>query len=132
MARTHAPGKHPNSQANLKPVGPGEVRNPHGHNQHTYRIRFEEQIQKLLDEEADGTGKKKRELLASVLYEKAAKGEAWAMRLVIERLWPAKQEVEHSGTIATEQKPDLSSLSDEELDVLHKLALRRQDEAAQA
>ena len=27
------PGKHPNSQANLKPIQPGEVRNPTGKNQ---------------------------------------------------------------------------------------------------
>ncbi len=42
---------HHNSLANLRPVKPGEVRNPAGKNQYTYRRDFQAAIQRL----ADGT-----------------------------------------------------------------------------
>ncbi len=42
---------HHNSLANLRPVKPGEVRNPAGQNQYTYRRDFQAAIQRL----ADGT-----------------------------------------------------------------------------
>ena len=88
-------GEHPNSRANMAPmVKPGEVLNPEGKNQHTYRIAFENQVEQILAEVVPGTGKDKRELLARVLFDRAAKGEPWAMALLVKRLWPERAELQ--------------------------------------
>jgi hypothetical protein len=46
--------KHPNSLANLRPIQRGEVRNPSGRNQFTYRREFEAAIQRLAEGKYEG------------------------------------------------------------------------------
>ena len=44
---------HPNSLASLRPIKAGEVRNPNGKNQYTYRRDFEATIQRLAEGKYD-------------------------------------------------------------------------------
>ena len=53
MHERYRRGRHPNSRRNLRPAQPGDVLNPKGTNQHTYRIAFETRIQDILDQEKD-------------------------------------------------------------------------------
>ncbi len=117
-------GQHPSSRRNLRSTQPGDVRNPKGNNQHTYRIAFETQIQGILDQEKEGAdGKTRRECLAEKLVTLAEDGVPWAMQLVMKRLWPERSEVELIQP-AEEQPLNLSKLSQEELDALEEMAER--------
>ncbi len=117
-------GQHPNSRRNLRPAQPGDVLNPKGNNQHTYRTAFETQVQQILDEpHEEFPGKTKREVLARVLIDNALAGKPWAMQLVMKRLWSERSEVELVQP-PQEQPLNLSKLTQEELDQLEEMAER--------
>ncbi len=78
---------------NLKPIAPGEVRNPTGRNQYSYRNDAE----KLLDELAKEVRNDKARLsqVLDRLFVDAERGQSYAMRLLIERVLPVTQISEH-------------------------------------
>jgi hypothetical protein len=77
---------HPNSLANLKPPQPGEVRNPTGRNQYTYRTEAE----KNLDEWCKDHGRE----MVRVIADAARAGKPWAAKLILDRVLPAVQKHE--------------------------------------
>lgn len=106
---------------NLVPPKPGEVRNPEGHNQYTYRRDFERAIDTLLKgepserETADlklpdhiryvvEAGEVSRgEVIAMITVAGAMMGEEKRLAEVLARLWPkiSKHEIEDTaGTLA--------------------------------
>lgn len=78
---------------NLRPpIQPGEVRNPEGRNQYSYRRDAERQFSELLAKEA-----RKRPLSEQVInrvIQDAIAGKPHAQRLVLERILPATSKVE--------------------------------------
>ena len=99
---------------NLTPIRKGEVKNPLGRNQYSYRRDFETAIQGLLTgettpEELERVGVPKDvrdlipegatrgEVLAIVTVHLAMKGEARHLADTLDRLWPKKVGVEASG-----------------------------------
>jgi hypothetical protein len=75
--------------ANLKPSKKGDPpRNPMGINGHTQRLAFTREIEECITPQ-------RRERLRERLFELAeAVGEAWAMKIVTDRFWPATAHVE--------------------------------------
>ena len=67
--------------ANLIPAAPGEVRNPKGINQYTYRDDAKREFAKLAKENADA--------FLDKVFELAKSGESWAAKLVWEEILPA-------------------------------------------
>lgn len=87
--------------AGLKPVKPGEVRNPTGKNQWTYRADFERSVARLMD--AHG------ESIAERLVHGALRGKDLRLMLaLLERVFPRVERHEHSGDIAV--SADLAAL----------------------
>jgi hypothetical protein len=84
---------------NLIPAKPGEVRNPTGRNQYTYRAEAE----KHLDEWCKLYGQE----LVDTIANAAKAGKPWAAKLILDRVLPAVQhhDVKSSG-------PDLAGLGD--------------------
>jgi hypothetical protein len=122
MAAKCQRGRHPNSRRNLRSTQPGDVLNPKGNNQHTYRVAWENQIQQILDEHHDEfPGNTKREVLARVLIDCAMRGKPLATQLVMKRLWPERSPIEVTGSLESDRKADLSKLADEELETLEEL-----------
>ena len=68
---------------NLIPAKPGEVRNPRGINQYTYRAKAEASLAKWCAQHGDAVIER--------LVEDAKRGKSYAMRLVLERVLPAVQ-----------------------------------------
>jgi len=81
---------------NLIPPKPGEVRNPKGHNQYTYRRTFEGQIEALLKSK-NQCGESNSELIANKAIELAKNGDKIAFGEVLKRLWPATEKHEVTG-----------------------------------
>jgi hypothetical protein len=81
----------PNPENLRPPIKPGEVRNPKGNNQYTYRRNFE----KWFDEECAKRGRKG----IARLFDQFEEGESRAQQLVMERAHPAvsKHEIEATG-----------------------------------
>lgn len=83
-------------------IKPGEVRNPEGRNQYTYRREFEAAVDEMLREASDEKPERSR---AAVLADKAlALAEAGDTRVlgeVLARVWPkpASFQLEHSGRL---------------------------------
>jgi len=73
---------------NLKPIKPGEVRNPAGANQYTYRADAERHLDRWCKQHG-------RELIERLL-EDAKQGKGYAMKLALDRILPAvtRHEVE--------------------------------------
>ncbi len=65
----------------------GEVRNPKGNNQYTYRREAERNLDKWC--------KKNGKQLVERLLDLAAAGKPWAMKLALERILPVVQEHKH-------------------------------------
>jgi hypothetical protein len=73
----------PKSLANLRPCTKGEVRNPEGRNQFTYRAEAE----KHLDEWCKLSGRD----LVNKICDEAKAGKPWAAKLMLDRILPAVQ-----------------------------------------
>ncbi len=86
----------------LKPCKPGEVRNPKGINQYTYRARAEEYLDHWCKEHG-------RELIERLLDD-AKRGEPYAMKLALERILPAT--VRHEVELPTTTDADLEAVLD--------------------
>ena len=99
---------------NLRPIRKGEVLNPEGRNQYSYRRDFEAAIQGLLTGETTPEelervgvpedvrdlipeGATRGEVLAIVTVQLAMKGEARHLADALDRLWPKKVGVEATG-----------------------------------
>jgi hypothetical protein len=73
------------NETNLRPpIEHGEVRNPTGANQYTYRRQAERDLEKWC--------KKHGTRLVEKLLDLAAAGKPWAMKLALERILPVVQE----------------------------------------
>jgi hypothetical protein len=68
----------------VSPIKPGEVRNPQGRNQYTYRREAERDLERWCRKHG-------RELIEKLLDEARA-GRSWAMKLALERILPVVQE----------------------------------------
>ena len=103
--------------AGFVPIAPGEVRNPKGNNQYTYKRNFENSIDKLLagdvtDEYlnlvpshvrelidarmAAGDKLTRGEVLALITVAGAFQGDEKQLPEVLKRLWPTTEKHEHS------------------------------------
>ena len=114
-------------------IRPGEVRNPHGRNQYSYRRDFERTPDKLLageltDDELGNVAEVARDLvepgmsrgdaIARVLVGSALHGEQKCLLEVVKRLWPETQKHELTAfaqrKVIIEGAPDMSMLTAEE------------------
>ena len=68
----------------------GEIRNPKGHNQWTYRSEAEKQLSELLKQPTE-TGRSLSEAVIAGLLEDARNRKPYAMKLLLERILPAVQ-----------------------------------------
>lgn len=94
----------------LKPAKPGEVRNPKGINQYTYRAEAEAYFAKVLREIDKGSGKRNLEVILDGLVELAkTKRGRHALDRVLERMLPAIQKHEHEGEIHVASSDSLAS-----------------------
>jgi hypothetical protein len=75
---------------NLKPIKPGEVRNPQGINQYTYRDAAEKHLEEWCVEHG-------REMVR-VIADAARAGKPWAAKLILDRVLPAVERHEHAIT----------------------------------
>jgi hypothetical protein len=82
----------------MPPPKPGEVRNPKGHNQYTYRRVFEDAVEKLLVEKHKETGKTYAQILAERALELADKGDTKTLSEVLSRVWPKVSKHELAGS----------------------------------
>ena len=70
-----------------EPIKPGEVHNPKGNNQYTYRREAERDLERWCRHHG-------RTLIEKML-DLAAEGKPWAMKLALERILPVVQEHKH-------------------------------------
>lgn len=81
----------------LIPAKPGEVRNPKGHNQYTYRREAEAAFDKLLRSwAADGSKRTRAEAIIEKAMELAEAGKPYALDQILKRILPAVEKHEHS------------------------------------
>lgn len=130
---------------NLVPVKPGEVRNPTGKNQYTYRRDFERTIDELLagdltPEHAELIPEKLREMISSmpamtrgkaialITMAGALGGDEKQLPEVLKRLWPVVEKREVSGSdggplelTAGTTRIDMSVYTEEEREQLQSL-----------
>jgi len=90
----------PNSLANLKPAKPGEVRNPKGLNQFTYRQDAETTFARLLDrvDPSSRDGQTISQTILENLVMMARGRDRWAIDRVLERILPKVDKVEATVT----------------------------------
>jgi hypothetical protein len=82
---------HPGSE-NLRPIKPGEVRNPEGRNQYTARREAEKAWDELaLSLKGD---KRRLDLFLDKMWAEAEAGEPWAAKEVVARLLPVTTKIE--------------------------------------
>lgn len=72
---------------NLTPIQPGEVRNPSGVNQYTYRDDAKRKFSELCKDNADG--------FLDGIFKLAKEGESWAAKMVWEEIMPTVKTIEH-------------------------------------
>jgi len=77
-------------------IQPGQVLNPRGRNQYTYRAEAEASLERYCKDHAD-------QVIERVVLE-AESGQPWAVKLLLDRILPAKHEVEVSSD------PDVAGL----------------------
>lgn len=140
LAAAAEPGSAQDRQRGLRPSRPGEVRNPEGNNQYTYRRKFERAIEELLTGtappevaakllllipedarpalQAMGSDVTPGEALAVCTIAQALTGDEKARAEVLKRVWPAVEKHELSGPnggAIQSQRPDgMENLSDED------------------
>jgi len=140
LAAVAEPGSVPDRYRGLRPSRPGEVRNPEGHNQYTYRRKFERAVEELLTGDipdaaaekliqlipeaarpalqAMGTDVTPGEALAICVIAQSLTGDEKARAEVLRRVWPAVEKHEVSGpngAALQSQRPDgVENLSDED------------------
>lgn len=108
---------------NLVPIVPGEVRNPTGRNQYTYRKDWERTIDAALKAGTKHNGTQ-LESIAETLLSEAEKGSPWAVKEVLKRVWPETIKHEHrdvSGQPPPAVSP-LENLNDEDRATMLRLA----------
>ena len=129
-------------EANLRPFKPGDVGNPKGTNQYTYRRDFERTIDAMLKgelspKEAEAVpdwvldvitpGMTRGEAIAAVTVAGALRGDSRHLLGVLKRIWPETQKHEisevHRSPLTVPQ-PDLSHLTEEEIATARKLAAK--------
>ena len=112
-------------QANLQPIQPGEVRNPEGVNQYTYKRDFEQTVDALLKgqlspDEAESIpdwvrglvspNMTRGEALGLIAVQGALRGEGRHFDELLKRLWPSTEKREHQLAVGPPQpiefKPD--------------------------
>ena len=100
----------PRSLENLKPVQTGEVLNPKGRNQYTYRREAEEAFDRLV-RKVQADGRTMGEVILEGLLEMARDRNELGIKLVIERLLPKVERREHDVevSISVEQSRDALS-----------------------
>jgi len=100
---------HHNSIKNLRPAKPGDVRNPKGHNQYTYRKDFEKHIDDLCREMVNNK-EPRAKVLARKALELAEEGDSRALTEVLARMWPKTERHEHrfpdGGTVHVDTEPE--------------------------
>jgi hypothetical protein len=121
----------------LSPIQPGEVRNPKGINQHTYRRDFERTIDALLRGEISPEernllpplvrtsvlpGMTRGEALASATVAAAFALDEKHLANVLKRVWPETVKHEHRNTASPPQFSPLENLNDEDRATMLRLA----------
>jgi len=81
-----------------RPIQPGQVLNPNGNNQYTYRREWEREVEKALRVESGDERRTLLQELVEKLLSEARTGKPWAMRLVMKRLWPERSRLEVEDT----------------------------------
>jgi hypothetical protein len=118
-----ASGKHRESRLPGRPIQPGQVLNPTGKNQFTYRKAWEHEIEQALNAAIDDTQRKTTlQALADKLLSEARKGKPWAMQLVMKRVWPETVKHKHKAVSAPPAFSPLENLNDEDRATMLRLA----------
>jgi hypothetical protein len=117
-----ASGKHHGSRVPGRPIQPGQVLNPTGKNQFTYRKEWEREIDQALNSAVEGDRGTTLQALADKLLSEARKGKPWAMQLVMKRIWPETVKYEHSDMPAPPQHAPLENLNAEDRATMLRLA----------
>ena len=117
-----ASGKHRGSRLPGRPIQPGQVLNPTGRNQFTYRKEWEREIDQALNSAAEGDRGTTLQALADKLLSEARKGKPWAMQLVMKRIWPETVKHEHTDASAPPQHSPLENLNAEDRATMLRLA----------
>ena len=90
--------KHNGSRPPGRPIQPGQVLNPEGRNQWTYRREWEQEIDKALRAKSDDERRTVLQELAESLLSGARAGKPWAMQLIMKRVWPERSKLEVEDT----------------------------------
>ena len=107
----------------MPPPQLGEVRNPTGKNQYTYRKVWEAEIDAALNGKHNGNQTTVIQGLVDTLLVEAGKGKPWAMQLVLKRVWPETVKHEHRDvTGAPPAVSPLENLNDEDRATMLRLA----------
>jgi hypothetical protein len=110
----------PKSLSNLRPVAPGEVRNPKGRNGATYRREAERLLDELLAELKDG--RIRAEAIIDRVLTEAEKGRPWAARLIFERALPVAQRYQvHIEALPEPRSPLLVPTEEDERQLVEML-----------
>ena len=96
-------------QRGLTPIRRGQVLNPKGHNQYTYRRDAEANLDMWCREHGS-------EVIERLVID-AKNGKGYAMRLVLDRILPVKKEIE----VSTSHEADVQGL----VDAISKASSRR-------
>lgn len=88
---------------NLRPARRGEIKNPEGKNQWTYRADFERSIARLMDQHGDA--------IATRLVRGAARGKDLRLLLaLLERVFPRVERHELKGDVSVDASGDLAAV----------------------
>ena len=85
---------------NLRPVRPGQVLNPRGANQYSYRSRAHALLEELLLETREDAQETRLRAILDRLVREAERGRPWAIALLLDRVLPKTQGLEHSEIVA--------------------------------
>ena len=144
-----ASGNHGGSRVPGRPIQPGQVLNPAGANQYTYKRDFELTIDRLLKGELSPeevetvpswvrglvtAGMTRGEALAAVTVAGALRGDSKHLAAVLKRVWPEMHKHEVSGLQGSPETVNRfasENLTEEERETVLKLAakalVRRED-----
>ncbi len=101
----------------------GEVRNPTGRNQHTYRTAWQKAMNAALLAQANGVKNQTViDDLVQHLVELARQGKPWAFKAILARVWPEVQRHEHSEAPVAPAFNPIDNLDDDDRATMLRLA----------
>ena len=104
-------------------VRPGEIRNPTGKNQYTYRTAWNRAMNAALLANANGVKNQTViDDLVQKLVQQAQDGQPWAFKAILARVWPEVQRHEHSEAPTAPAFNPIDNLDDDDRATMLRLA----------